>query len=71
MVASGSDSKIFYDLLKEDLEEAVIYDSGTNLMRYDEFKPSTPVCEDDSRRTLNPFLQCGPVDTLAALRFPP
>ena len=65
------ESKILRDLLEEDLDEAVDYESDTDFVGPNGYPLATVTGEDGTRREPNPFLECGAVNMLTTLRRNP
>ena len=68
MTPPGNKSKAPNNFICLDPVKKVDYDSDTNLQGEEEFKHSTAMCDDNSRRAPNPFPDRGAEDALRALR---
>ena len=68
MTPPGNKSKAPNNFIRLDPVKKVDYDSDTNLQGEEEFKHSTAMCDDNSRRAPNPFPDRGAEDALRALR---
>ena len=66
-----SESQTLRDLIEDNLDKAVDYESDTVFLGPDGSPLSTFTGEDDTRHAQNPFPERGAPDALTALRDPP
>ncbi|CAI5702380.1 unnamed protein product [Peronospora effusa] len=71
MTPPGSESQTLRDLIEDNLDEAVDYESDTVFVGPDGSPLATLTGEDDTRHAPNPFPERGAADALTALRDPP
>ena len=68
MAPPGADSNTLLDLLDEDRNKEMEFKSDTEFVGPNGSPLATITGEDDLRRELNPFPECGAADMLTALR---